>query len=130
MTENEKRLLDAAAEAKAQAYAPYSRYRVGAALLGEDGVIYTGVNVENACYGASICAERAAAVQAIGAGCRSFSAIAISAEGAPPVPCGICRQFLAEFSPEMEVIVDGAEPLRCRLADLLPHHFQLETEKP
>ena len=78
-------------------YVPYSKFSVGAALLGADGKVYTGVNVENASYGATICAERTAVTKAVSEGCRSFVAIAIASSGGEAWPCGICRQVLWEF---------------------------------
>ncbi len=99
-----EKLIQAAWEARQRAYAPYSRFRVGAALLTEDGSVYTGCNVENASYGACICAERVAAVEAVKAGKKSFAAIAVVGGEETCYPCGICRQFLAEFGPKMTVL--------------------------
>jgi cytidine deaminase len=99
-------LIRAAIKARENAYVPYSGYKVGAALLGKSGKIYTGCNVENASYGASICAERTAAVKAISEGEREFTAMAVVADGPfPGSPCGICRQFLYEFNPELSLIL-------------------------
>ena len=109
MTDRE--LYQIAEKTAAGAYAPYSGYKVGAAILTNDGKIYTGVNIENSSYGASICAERTAAVKAISDGHRSFAAIAVAAPGSdvPAWPCGICRQFLYEFGHEMRVITGKDE---------------------
>jgi cytidine deaminase len=99
-------LIPAAAQARANAYVPYSGYKVGAALLCKSGKIYTGCNVENASYGASICAERTAAVKAVSEGDREFIALAVVADGpVPGSPCGICRQFLYEFNPDLSLIL-------------------------
>jgi cytidine deaminase len=104
--EQVERLLAEAKRARENAYAPYSRFKVGAALLGKSGRVYRGCNVENASYGATICAERAAIVQAVSQGEREFDAIAVVADMPEPVPpCGLCRQVLAEFSPQMQVIM-------------------------
>ncbi|MHB8964614.1 MAG: cytidine deaminase [Coriobacteriia bacterium] len=107
ITQAELTLLAFAREVKPKAYAPYSEFRVGAAIYA-GGEIFQGVNVENAAYGSCICAERAAATAAVTAGYRDFDAIAVAGDSeAPTVPCGACRQFLAEFNPEMRVIMGG-----------------------
>lgn len=97
-------LEKAAFAVREQAYAPYSQYRVGAALLGEDGRIYVGANVENASYGLCQCAERSAIGAAVAAGVRRFRAACVTSGGAvPATPCGMCRQVLAEFPPSFPV---------------------------
>ncbi len=102
------RLADAALRAREHAYAPYSHYPVGAALLAEDGTIYTGCNIENATYGATLCAERTAIAKAVSEGARHFRAIAIATEDGG-TPCGICRQVLYEFAPDIQIVtVDAA----------------------
>lgn len=121
-------LRQAAVKAAGQAYAPYSNYRVGAALLTGDGRIYTGCNVENASFGLTNCAERSAVFKAIGDGMREFKAIAIAGgQDAPAYPCGACRQVLSEFcSPEMPVIcctLDGTLREVSTLGALLPKTF-------
>ena len=118
-----------AVEAAEGAYAPYSGYRVGAALLTADGKVYTGANVENSSYGAAICAERTAAVKAVTDGQREFVSLAVAAPGSSAIawPCGICRQFLFEFGGGLRVITgadaEGLEALT--LDDLLAHGFRL-----
>lgn len=120
-------LLQRATLARQNAYAPYSRFAVGAALLTTSNDIFVGCNVENATYGATICAERTAAVTAIAAGFRKWTAIAIVLPGGG-TPCGICRQFLAEFSPGLQIYVANAShpslPPECfNLDDLFPVGF-------
>jgi cytidine deaminase len=125
VTQPDLALLAFAREAQERAYAPYSGFMVGAAIFA-DGEIYEGVNVENAAYGSTVCAERMAAGAAILAGAREFDAIAIVGESeTPTVPCGACRQFLAEFNPEMRVIMGGRcdEVRVASLEELLPEAF-------
>ena len=117
-------LLQKARDMMAYAYVPYSGYRVGAALLGKDGQIYTGCNVENAAYGNTLCAERTALCKAISEGAREFTAIAIAGSGSAPFPCGACRQSLYEFAPDMRVLVTWDGQVReAKLSDLLPEGF-------
>ena len=100
-----KELLMRAKEAKSGAYAPYSRFNVGAALLCANGRLFTGANIENASYSVTCCAERVALYKAVSEGEREFSAIAIVSDSQRPTyPCGVCRQALSEFSPNMDVI--------------------------
>ncbi|MGI5883174.1 MAG: cytidine deaminase, partial [Dethiobacteria bacterium] len=110
-----------------RAYAPYSNYRVAAAISTEDGKIFTGVNVENASYGLTICAERAALFAAVSAGYRSFSHLVILSDGngTVPYPCGACRQVLMEFSPDLGITVtrDKDRLIRISLRELLPYAF-------
>lgn len=120
-------LIDAALEARRRAYAPYSRFAVGAAIRTTDGQVFTGCNVENASSGVGICAERTAGVTAIAAGQQTWQAIAIALHGGG-TPCGVCRQFLSEFAINLTIIsVDAAEPDHPRrvfqLAELYPHGF-------
>ena len=129
-------LVAAARAARERAYAPYSGFRVGAALLTEQGDVITAANVENASYGLAICAERAAVVAAVAAGSRSFQAIAVAGNGPDPVtPCGACRQVLREFprGAELEVLCAGesGEELRTTtLGALLPDSFGPEALGP
>ncbi len=118
-------LLDSAITASAHAYIPYSHYPVGAALLGSNGIVYTGCNVENAAYPATICAERVALVKAISDGERKFSALAVVTHNGG-CPCGTCRQMLYEFAPELRVIatdMDKRVVYDGTLSGLLPHGF-------
>lgn len=126
-----KELYQKALEARSNAYAPFSGFKVGAALLTEDGSIYTGVNIENSSYGATICAERTAFVKAISEGHRKFKAIAVTAgSGQESLPCGICRQFMYEFAPRIEIITGtDIEALNVRtLEELMPLGFRLSNE--
>ena len=116
-------LLDAARLARDQAYAPYSRFAVGAALRTKSGRIFTGCNVENLSFGLTICAERSAVFSAVAAGERDFTALAVVADSRQPVtPCGACRQVLAEFAPALPVCsanLQGAV-FESSIAELLP----------
>ena len=145
---NMKKLEDlyyAAEDARKHAYAPYSDFRVGAALLvkpNEDSVLpknkmYTGVNIENGSYGATLCAERVAFAKAISDGVleydigeNPFIAIAVSAGDEEALPCGICRQFMSEFAPEITVVTKADGQIRIRnLMQLLPESFQLNKDE-
>ena len=118
-------LLSAAHGVREQAYAPYSKFNVGAALDTGDGHVFLGANVENASYGLTICAERSAVSAAVSAGYRNFEAIAIAGpDDAVTSPCGACRQVLVEFNPEMTVIFTTPHgPVVTTAAELLPHSF-------
>jgi cytidine deaminase len=122
------KLIEAARAAQLRAYAPYSNFQVGAALESEDGTIYTGCNVENASYGLTICAERAAICAAVAAGVRTFRrAVVVSDVDPPAAPCGACRQVLAEFSKDLRI--DGVGPggtVTWTIAQLLPAAFGKE----
>ncbi len=125
ITEADLALLAFAREVHPRAYAPYSGFRVGAAVFA-GGEIFQGVNVENAAYGSTVCAERSAALAAITAGHTDFDAVAVVGDSESPcVPCGACRQFLAEFNPAMRVIMGGRtdEVMVRRLDELLPEAF-------
>ena len=147
-TANMKKLEDlyyAAEDARKHAYAPYSDFKVGAALLvrpNEDSVIpinkmYTGVNIENGSYGATLCAERVAFAKAISDGVleydigeNPFIAIAVSAGEEEALPCGICRQFMSEFAPEITIVTKADGQIRIRnLMQLLPESFQLNKDE-
>lgn len=120
--------LEAAAlSAREHAWAPYSRFHVGAALLCADGTVYTGCNVENASYGLTVCAERTAMLKAVSEGHREFVAIAIATDMAEPAsPCGMCRQALAEFAEDLRIVLVNRAGLRreMTLASLLPGAFK------
>lgn len=118
------RLVEMAKEARTRAYAPYSRYLVGAALQATSGKIYTGCNVENAVHSVGLCAERVAICKAISEGDREFEAIAVVTTNGG-TPCGSCRQVMAEFNPHLRVIVaDLKGNVRVYTLDrLLPDHF-------
>jgi cytidine deaminase len=120
-------LLAEAIAAQVRAYAPYSGFRVGAALLAADGRVFVGANVENAAYSPSICAERVALPAAVVAGATEFAALAVVGDGPGPcTPCGVCRQVLFEFAPDLEILAAGTDGAAARYVlsrDLLPHGF-------
>ncbi len=119
-------LYELAHEARARAYAPYSGFRVGAALRGRDGQVFVGVNVENASFPVTICAERGALMSAVAAGVREFDSLAVVTDALEPAaPCGMCRQMLAEFGLDLPILGAGREgPTHLvRLRDLLPSAF-------
>ncbi len=119
-------LIDAALRAREHAHAPFSKFKVGAALLGEDGQIYTGCNVENATYGLTVCAERVAVFKAVSEGARKFRRIVVAADtNVLTPPCGACRQILWEFCGDIEVILTNLQGKTesLRLKDLFPRPF-------
>lgn len=125
--EHWQRLIEAAVQARELAYAPYSNFLVGASVLSSSGAIFRGCNVENASYGLTICAERVAISAGVTAGFQSFTALAVAtAEGSPP--CGACRQVLAEFASDLEILLvatdhrSRVEPVRLQM--LLPRRFR------
>lgn len=123
---NDRELLNIASDAAKNAYVPYSRFAVGAALESMDGRIFSGCNIENGALGSTICAERVAMGKAISEGVRTFKRIAVHGEGENYcMPCGACRQFLYEFSPDMEVLCSkaGGSYVSYTLRQLLPHAF-------
>lgn len=129
-----KQLAAMALAAREAAYAPYSRYPVGAAVLAPDGRMYSGCNVENISFGATICAERTAAVKAVSDGVRRIAAVAVAGkEDIPCVPCGICRQFLSEFAdpdtPLLACRADGTYE-EFRFDEVLPHAFESDAIGP
>ena len=120
----DEKLLEMAVEMRRYSYVPYSHYAVGAALLGKDGRVFTGCNVENAAYGNTLCAERTALCKAVSEGAREFEAIASASSGSAPFPCGACRQSLYEFAPELRVLVTWDGNVRkTTLRELLPEGF-------
>ncbi len=127
MTE-ERDLLERARSARARAYAPYSNYPVGCVLEADDGTLFDGCNVENASSPVTLCAERGALSAAVVAGRRSFRRIALSTTGRVAVaPCGACRQALAEFAPDLEIVSEaGGDVRRWTLSELLPAQFVLD----
>ena len=127
---NEKELIAVARLAAEKAYVPYSHFPVGAALECPDGQVFTGCNVENAAYGSTICAERTAVCKAVSEGYRKFTKIAVWGKGDDfCTPCGACRQFLAEFGGDIQVIsANGSgEFMSKKLSELLPHAFNTEN---
>ena len=122
-------LVQKALEARKNSYSPYSQFAVGAALEAEDGTIFSGCNVENASYGLAICAERVALFKAISQGAKKFKRLAMIADHPTPVPpCGMCRQTLIEFAPDLELILANVKGKleKLRLSDLLPKPFKLD----
>lgn len=128
--EAQKKLIEAAITAREYAYAPYSKYRVGAALFTRSGKIFTGCNIENASIAASICSEQVAVFKAISEGHQDFQAIAIATENGG-APCGICRQVMREFTKELDILtVDAQKNIKTyTLTELLPHSFGLDDLK-
>ncbi len=121
-----ERLRGAATEAMSRAYAPYSSFRVGAALLGDEGSVVTGCNVENASFSATICAERGAVAAAVARGITGFNALLIVTEAVEPTPpCGVCRQVLVEFAPDLPVVsvTAAGREASWSLHELLPRPF-------
>lgn len=129
--EKKNELVQAAVVARQQAYAPYSKFLVGASLLTKSGKIYAGCNVENASYGLCFCAERTAIVKAVSEGCREFVAFAVATEGGG-TPCGACRQFIAEFCQDDTLVivhdVVDEQKIEFTLGKLLPNAFRLDDE--
>jgi len=123
----EKELIEKAKRARLKAYAPYSKFKVGAALLTKSGKVYTGANVENSTFGLTICAERVAVFKAVSRGEKKFLKIVVVADKDPPVtPCGACRQVLSEFAKDLKVICASLQGKveRYSLKELLPVAFE------
>ena len=131
---DQRRLLSAAAQARRRAVAPYSKFKVGAAILTADGEIISGANVESASYGLTCCAERVALFKALTEGARRIRAIAVVARAdGGPTPCGACRQLLAEYAPDAKVYIADIRTLRrfreFTVAELMPEAFVGEVLK-
>lgn len=120
-------LIEKAKEASRKAYAPYSNYKVGAALLTKSGKVYTGCNIENSSYGLTNCAERTAVFKAVSEGEMKFEEMAIYADSPNlPTPCGACRQVLSEFGSELKItIISNKEQMVTSISELLPLRFKL-----
>ena len=120
-------LLNAALSARERAYAPYSKFLVGAAVLAKSGKIYTGCNIENASYGLTVCAERNALFSAVGAGEREFIALCVVGDTEAPIsPCGACRQVMTEFKVPRIILANLKDDVKeCTLEELLPYGFSL-----
>ena len=129
---NLEELIDKAKEARERAYAPYSCFQVGAALLTKKGNLYLGCNVENGSYGLTLCAERAAIASAVAGGEKEFEALAIVAETEGLItPCGACRQFIYEFSSTLTILTANLSGTyrQMRVMDLLPEAFELKGKR-
>lgn len=127
-----QKLICAAMAARERAYAPFSHFRVGAALLCGDGAVYTGCNIENSSYSPTLCAERCAAAKALSEGRRDFMAIAIvGSSPEPTMPCGVCRQFLYEFCDESFPVIcakNETDYVEMALGELFPRGFRLDAK--
>ncbi len=126
MTDRE--LINLAKEALDRAYVPYSNFRVGAALVTEDGTVFTGCNIENASYGATNCAERTAIFKMVDAGYKSFERIAVvSSRGDITYPCGICRQVISEFAMNATMLFEDEDGtiVKIPMTEILPYHFEM-----
>lgn len=128
---DKKTLIKKALESKEKAYVPYSNFHVGAALLTEDGKVYTGCNIEIASYSPTICAERTAIFKAVSEGSKKIDTIAIVADGEDTFPCGVCRQVIREFGKDATIIIANSEEdyKEYSLDQLLPHSFGPEDLK-
>ena len=125
-------LIDAATAVRKQAHAPYSKYKVGAALQAADGRVFVGCNVENRSYGLTVCAERNAMAAAVAAGAREFTALAVvTQDEKPAAPCGACRQVLAELAPVLPILLASTRGnvVKTRLDKLLPMQFEFSPPR-
>lgn len=129
MDEN-KKLYEMALKAKEFAYAPYSNFKVGAAVLTSDGMVFLGNNIENSSYGATICAERVAVFKAVSEAKTNIVKIAIASDNEDfTYPCGICRQVINEFMPDGEIIIGNKNDVKVyKVSELLPHAFEFELK--
>lgn len=129
MDEN-RRLYEIALKAKELAYAPYSGFKVGAAVLADDGTVYTGCNIENSSYGATVCAERTAIFKAVSEGRINIVKLAIASDTLDiTYPCGICRQVISEFMPQGEIITGNNEGIKVfKVSELMPYRFVLNKD--
>jgi cytidine deaminase len=129
---DDKKLISEAKKARVNSHAPYSNFKVGAALLARSGRVFTGTNVENSSFGLGVCAERLALLKAVSSGEKDFTKIAIIASGEEPItPCGLCRQVLVEFSPNIKVICSNlkGKVKKFTLRQLLPYPFKYKRKK-
>jgi len=127
----DEQLLQLANDVRERAYAPYSGFKVGAALLCADGTVFTGINIENATYTPSVCAERTAFFKAISEGYKDFVKIAVTCDKEYCSPCGVCRQVMVEHAPDLEVLMGNPQGTfkRMFIKDLLPESFLLLEDK-
>lgn len=126
-----KQLLDYAKDASENSYSPYSKFKVGAAVLCEDNKVFCGTNVENSSYGLSMCAERVAIFTAVANGCKTIKAVAIYSKKGDVTPCGACRQVISEFSKNADIIYNTKQDkfLITKISSLLPKSFSGKTLK-
>ena len=129
MDEN-KKLYEMALKAREFAYAPYSCFKVGAAALTSDGIVFLGSNIENSSYGATVCAERVAIFKAVSEAKKNIVKIAIASDTKDfTYPCGICRQVINEFMPEGEIILGNGNEIKVyNVSELIPHGFELKKD--
>ncbi len=128
MKKKDEEIVVSAVMVRQRAHAPYSKFQVGAAIRAKGGRVYAGCDMENRSFGLTVCAERNAIATAIAHGEREFEAIAIATDADPPAPpCGACREVMAEFAPNLEIILvsHGKEQKRYKLKEIFPHQFVL-----